>query len=404
MGSVRRRPDGRYRARWYDLAGKEHAKHFTRKRDADNFLATVESDKLRGLYVDPTDKTTVGEYARRWAAARPHNPRTARRTASLIRCHVEGTSLGRTRLSRVLPSDAQAWVSDRALVLAPLSLEKLVGLVRSIFAAAVLDRLVATSPFARVSRPESHAERIVPLTVEQVRAISDAMPRACRAMVLAQAGLGVRIGELISLRKQDVNFLRRSVRIQYQIPPGERVRSAPKTRTSVRTLPLPQFVADALAQHIQAFPPLPDGTLFYSRSRLPWSQSYYASVFRKAVAKAGLPASSGGVETPDTMLGVSAGLPPRSSRVGGSGVTTCESTSTALPPGTTSHDLRHHYASVLLHAGESVIAVAERLGHRNANLVLSVYGHLLPDSEERTRKALDGAWNAPPAVPITQWR
>ena len=65
-----------------------------------------------------------------------------------------------------------------------------------------------------------------------------------------------------------------------------------------------------------------------------------------------------------------------------------------LPAGTTSHDLRHHYASVLLAAGESVVAVAERLGHDNATLVLTTYGHLMPDSEDRTRMAVDEAWSA----------
>lgn len=64
-----------------------------------------------------------------------------------------------------------------------------------------------------------------------------------------------------------------------------------------------------------------------------------------------------------------------------------------LPTDTTSHTMRHHYASVLLAAGESVIGVAERLGHDDASLVLSVYGHLMPDSESRTRKAIDSAWN-----------
>jgi integrase len=60
-----------------------------------------------------------------------------------------------------------------------------------------------------------------------------------------------------------------------------------------------------------------------------------------------------------------------------------------------SHDFRHHYASVLLAAGESVVAVARRLGHKDATLVLSTYGHLLPDSEERTRRAVDAARCAP---------
>ena len=65
-----------------------------------------------------------------------------------------------------------------------------------------------------------------------------------------------------------------------------------------------------------------------------------------------------------------------------------------LPAGTTSHALRHQYASVLLAAGESVVAVAERLGHENATLVLKTYGHLMPDAEDRTRRASDDAWTS----------
>jgi hypothetical protein len=40
----------------------------------------------------------------------------------------------------------------------------------------------------------------------------------------------------------------------------------------------------------------------------------------------------------------------------------------------------------------SVVAVAERLGHENATLVLKTYGHLMPDAEDRTRRAIDDAW------------
>jgi hypothetical protein len=69
-------------------------------------------------------------------------------------------------------------------------------------------------------------------------------------------------------------------------------------------------------------------------------------------------------------------------------------TQAGLPKGTTSHDLRHHYTSVLRAAGESVVAVAERLGREDASLVLSTYGHLMPDSDDRTRTAIDAAWDA----------
>ncbi len=118
----------------------------------------------------------------------------------------------------------------------------------------------------------------MPLSVIQVLALADAMPLRNRSMVIAQAGLGPRIGELLSLRVQDVDFMRRTVRIEWQLAPGSKVRTAPKTSRSTRTIPLPQVVAEALSMHLSEFP------------------------------------------------------------------------------------LRHHYASVLLAQGESVVAVAERLG------------------------------------------
>jgi integrase len=40
---------------------------------------------------------------------------------------------------------------------------------------------------------------------------------------------------------------------------------------------------------------------------------------------------------------------------------------------------------VLLDAGESMNAVAERLGHKNANLVSTTYGHLMPGTDYRAR-------------------
>src|SRR4051812_28714255 len=340
-------------ARFRDPTGRQRKRTFDRKGDADRFAATVEADKLRGVYVDHTNRTTVTAYARAWAATRPHRPTTARRVSSLIEVHIAGTRLGARRLSAVRPSEVQAWASARAQLLAPGTMRTLLGLLRSIYSSAVLDRLATSSPVVRVALPRHERARVVPLTVEQVQALAAAMPDRCGAMVLTQAGLGLRIGELLALRVQDVDFLQRSARGEWQIVPKARARSAPKTPRSRRTVPLPEVVADALAVHIAKFPPGADGTLFTTKSGTPARHDYYGSViFKAAVKRAGLPA------------------------------------------GTTSHDLRHHYASVLLAAGESVVAVAERLGHENASLVLKTYGHLMPDSEDRTRRAVDEAWCA----------
>jgi integrase len=151
---------------------------------------------------------------------------------------------------------------------------------------------------------------------------------------------------------EDVDFLRRTVRVEFQIAPRSKQRTEPKTARSRRTIPLPQLVADALAAHIAEFPPGDDGSLFITNTGEVYGREYYGALFATAVKRVGLPA------------------------------------------GTSSHELRHHYASVLLAAGESVVAVAERLGHENATLVLKTYGHLMPDSEDRTRRAVDEAWSA----------
>ncbi|MGY1711430.1 tyrosine-type recombinase/integrase [Geodermatophilus sp. SYSU D00758] len=244
-----------YDVRFRDPDGRQRRKTFGKKGDADRFAATVEADKLRGQYVDHSHRVTVAEYARTWAAVRPHRPSTARRVSSLIEQHIAGTRLGDRRLSAVRPSEVQAWASDRAQVLAPTTLRNLVSLLRSIYASAVLDRLAASSPVVRVALPRHERARVVPLTVAQVQELADAMPTRNRAMVVTQAGLGLRIGELLALRVEDIDFLRRTARVEFQIAPGAKLRSEPKTPRSRRTIPLPQVVADELAAHIAEFPP-----------------------------------------------------------------------------------------------------------------------------------------------------
>ena len=57
--------------------------------------------------------------------------------------------------------------------------------------------------------------------------------------------------------------------------------------------------------------------------------------------------------------------------------------------GTGLHALRHYYASLLIRYGESVKTVQARLGHASAAETLDTYSHLWPDSDDRTREAVD---------------
>ena len=125
----------------------------------------------------------------------------------------------------------------------------------------------------------------------------------------------------------------------------------PKTPASYRTIPLPQVVVDALA----AFPAVPLEITDATHKPAPKARTA-ALIF------------TGG-----------AGRPLRRTRF--SDVWRSAAKAAELADGSTFHDLRHYYASLLIRHGESVKVVQKRLGHKSAVETLDTYSHLWPDSE-----------------------
>jgi Phage integrase, N-terminal SAM-like domain len=80
----------RYRVRYRDPAGRERAKSFARKVDAERFLRHVEADLVPGQWVDPEHgRMTVGELAERWfATTAALKPKTREDYRSLLNNHV----------------------------------------------------------------------------------------------------------------------------------------------------------------------------------------------------------------------------------------------------------------------------------------------------------------------------
>jgi hypothetical protein len=77
MASIARRPDSRWRARYRDPSGREHAKHFSRRVDAQAWLDEATAGIITGTYVNPNaGRETVGEHARRWRTSLVHRNRT----------------------------------------------------------------------------------------------------------------------------------------------------------------------------------------------------------------------------------------------------------------------------------------------------------------------------------------
>lgn len=78
MASIARRPDGTYRPRFRDETGKEHARHFKRKVDAQRWLDEQTAAMVTGAYVDPrSGRVSLLEYAQQWRATQVVRPTTA---------------------------------------------------------------------------------------------------------------------------------------------------------------------------------------------------------------------------------------------------------------------------------------------------------------------------------------
>ena len=125
-----------------------------------------------------------------------------------------------------------------------------------------------------------------------MRALAEAVPERYGALVVLAAGTGLRQGEAFGLTLDRVDFLRRTVTIDRQlvlVPGRVPFHASPKTSASYRTVPLPQVVAEALAEHLRAFPVGPDGLLFTTpRGEALRRTSFSSTVWRPAVRAAGL--------------------------------------------------------------------------------------------------------------------
>ncbi len=354
MSSIARRPDGRWRARYRDESGHEHSKHFDRKVDAQRWVDRVTSSILTGTYVDPAaGRVTFKSYAESWRTAQPHRETTARNVTQHLNRYAYPV-LAELPMRTIRPSQIQAFATGLGSTLAPSTIKVVTNTVRAVFRAAVRDRVIATNPCDGLVLPERPRVQVHPLDLEVVQKISAASPDRYRAAVVVAAGCGLRQGEVLGLERRHVDFLRRSLRVDQQVqqdPGGVARVCPPKTRSSYRTIPLPQVVVDELAAHLARYPG--DGLLFPGVDGSAIVRTRFNdSVWRPALASAKV-------------------------------------------TGVTFHDLRHFYASVLIRAGLSVRVVADRLGHADASLTLNVYAHLWPDEEDRTRSAVDELFAAP---------
>jgi integrase len=367
----------RYRVRYVGPDGRERSKSFPdrHKRQAEDFLGEIETDKRRGDYLDPAaGQVSFKTYADSWLASQTFQESTREAVALRLRKHVY-PRLGHRSLASITPTHIRSWDRElQQLGLAPSYRQTIFTHVGTILDAAVDDEKIRKNPCkaGSVHKPRIPPRKIKPWSAEQVHAVHEALVDRYKITVMLGAGLGLRQGETLGLAVDDIDFLNHVVHLVRQTKlVGVRPCFGLPKGGKQRDIPLPDSVALALARHIQQYPPAaivlpwqsPSGEpvtaklIVYTASRTTTLRhAFNRWAWQPALRKAG-------VASPTRADGF--------------------------------HALRHFYASTLLDAGESIVALAEYLGHSDPGFTLRTYTHLMPSSQQRTRRAVDGVFSSP---------
>ena len=276
-GTVRKLPSGRWQAR---AAGEGRAPApgtFETKAEATRWLAGVETDRARGLWVDPQGgKTLLSDYASSWLDGKARlSPRTREIYAAQLDLHVlptitEGVpALGGLPLSGLTPGLVRAWYRTLAEARSPSVAAKAYVRLRQILSQAVDDDRIGKNP-CRIDGggAERHAEQRF-ASLQELYDLADVVPERYRVLILTAGLAGLRQGELFALRRRDVDlstgriFVRRK---RLRLASGEVIEDGPKSAAGRRTVALPVPLVAELERHFAAFCGSDDDDLVFTSS------------------------------------------------------------------------------------------------------------------------------------------
>ena len=201
----------------YRLDGKQRKKHFKRKRDADAFANTIESDKLRGVAVDPSrGKVTVGEVAKAWQEAGiTKRAWSAERDEVIIRLHIK-PAIGDRQIGSVTQADIQKLVDSWVKSKAPTTVGRQYTTLGAIFSYAVSDDIIARTPCRDIRLPKTRLKERPVLTPEEIATLATVLgPDQAVMMWLGIEGL--RWSEAAGMTADRVNLEDRTLTVDRQI-------------------------------------------------------------------------------------------------------------------------------------------------------------------------------------------
>lgn len=341
---------GLYRAKikiGVDENGKDIYKYVSGKTKKELEAA---KQKAVAYYIDGTglaDDTLFGPYAIQWYETykKPFIKPATRSSYRTVFNNYILPHFGDRKIRAIKASNLQQFFhtfADMSPTYSVLAKSALDG----IFLCACADRILDNNPMSFVKRTPSNVQPKAkrPLTADERKRIAAVCTSDDNALLIALLFyLGLRCGEAVGLRWGDIDWQRGTVHIERTIDQfSGNVPATPKTKSSVRDVPIPQ----ALMSMLTRLRGMPDVYLLRWDGNKPIPYSQRLATWKKYIVD---------------ICGINDITP---------------------------HHLRHNYITMCWEAGIDVYATARFVGHGNVATTLGIYTHLSKEREEENIRAV----------------
>lgn len=339
---------GMWRCQFYytDWSGKKHKKNkrgFKTKREALRYeaefinIAKADMDMKLSSFVEIYLEDKKVELKQR----------TLRNKRYMIETHII-PYLGDKKMNEVLPADIIAWQKEikEKNEFSQAYLRMLQNQITGIFNHASNIYSLKNNPCKKVKKMGRSDDRSLNFwTIEEYQRFIDTFEKGSVHYVMFEMlfWTGMREGELLALTMDDIDLVQLNINVTktYYRMNKKDIITEPKTENSVRTIAIPQFLADELREYYGILYKYPkDARLF------PFVAEAVQHIMKRHAEKAGV----------------------KKIRV---------------------HDLRHSHCAYLINQGVQPIIIKERLGHKDIKITLNTYGHLYPSEQKKVADMLN---------------
>ncbi len=381
---ITQRKDGLYSARFLSLSGKRKEKHFKDYQEARKWLAKAkagdEEEVTGAVAANEFDNYTVDEWYQYWMETFKSNlsPNTIRNYKDRYRTDIK-PKIGRMKLRDIKPMHCQQIFNSMYKDYSNGTMYQTYICLGSMLRSAVKNGLINSHPFDAVVMPPPKAKGDIHfLTADEQKIFEEEAgftEKGNAYKLILQTGL--RIGELIGLTFDCVDFEKRTIRVEkqleYRYDIGVWRAGPPKTSNSYRTIPMTQAAYDILSyeagrRKYRKESPMLDMELTYRDKRSGKMKSFNMRDLVFLSHRKGEPVKNSTYNTALYKICEKAGLKPF-----------CV------------HALRHTFATRCIERDVPPKTLQIILGHKQISTTMDLYVHVTEESLEKGIELFESA-------------